>query len=1147
MIKVCLTFQNVIYLQNIFKIFVMHKLKKIIKQSVKFMRKLTFLLTCLFVLGIGMINAQTKSISGKVVSAEDGEPIIGATVKVKGAAQGTVTGVDGDFKISVQGTPVLVISYIGLKTVEVNASDNLVVKLASDAKQIDEVVVTALGITRDKKTLGYAVQEVKGDDVNQVKSSNFITSLSGKVSGIQIKNNTNFGGSTNVIIRGSSSLTGSNQALFVVDGIPVDNSNSNNTGQLTGRSGYDYGNTAADIDPNNIETISVLKGAAATALYGSRAGHGVVLITTKKGSANKKGLNVKVTSNLTLSSIDRSTFPKYQSEYGAGYGKYYYSGPGTDYTGDDDSQYYGFEYYADVNGDGVKDYTVPYYEDASRGQKFDKDLKVWQWDAYDPASPNYMKATPWVAGKNGPASFFDTGISTSNNVDISGGNDKTLYRFSYTHFDQKGVMPNSAMRKENALFNGSHKITDHLKILTQANYLYNYDKGRPSTGYSDNILTSFRQWYEVNVDMGMQKYMYDKTHTNATWNRVSWDDGTPAYWDNPYWIRYQNYETDNRSRFVGYAQLDWEISKDLKAMARYSVDTYNELQEERKAIGSVAGELGVSRPDVTSGYSRYTKLFSETNADFMLNYHKALTTDFDVSAMLGANIRRTKEETVFESTNNGLSVAGIYALSNSVDPMLPPEESLTEIGVNGYFGSVSLGYKNTYYLDATLRRDQSSTLPSKNDTYWYPSVTGSFIFSNVLKADWLSLGKIRLNYAEVGNSAPALKVKDTYSLNATLSGTSLATVPNIKNNPDLKPERQRALEAGLELSFLKNRLGVDLALYKNNTFDQLLPLSTSYATGYSAKWINAGEIENKGAEIVLSVIPYKTKDFKWEARINWAKNVNKVVKLYTDAYGKEITNLQIGSLQGGVTINATVGQPYGAIMGSDFVYNDKGQKLVKSNGRYQITSTNDKVIGNMNPDWTGGFSNTFTYKNVSLSFLIDVQRGGDVFSLDMWYGSSTGLYKESVGNNDLGNPKRDPIVWNDPSNKTREGGYAANSGGTINKGVLSDGTENWYRVSNENYAADGYAVSPNKKFLYDASYVKLREVTLTYNIPAKWYSKLYLTNASVAVVGSNLWILYKNLPYADPEASQSSGNIQGWQSGVMPATKNIGFTLNLQF
>ncbi|MGV8091690.1 MAG: SusC/RagA family TonB-linked outer membrane protein [Mangrovibacterium sp.] len=1100
------------------------------------MKRITLMLA-IFACGLHTVVAQTREITGVVTSADDRSPIPGASVSVKGTTLGTITDVDGNYRIRIpQNAQTLVFSFVGMQSREVPITGNTMnVSLEEEVVGINEVVVTALGISREKKSLGYAVQEVGGEEINQAKSDNFIRSLSGRVSGIQVKNNTNFGGSTNVIIRGQSSLTQNNQALFVVDGIPIDNANTNNIGQLTGRSGYDYGNTAADINPDDIESVSVLKGAAATALYGSRAANGVILVTTKKGQATTgRALGVKVSSNITISAIDKKTMPEYQKEYGGGYGPFYSL---TEYPG---------LTYVDVNGDGIRDWAVPYGEDASRGQKFDESLLVYQWDAFDPESPNYGIATPWVAARNGPDTFFETAVSTTNNIDISGGTEATTYRFSYTNMDQNGVMPNSSLQRNSALFTGSHKILDNLKLTTSANYVNAHGKGRPSTGYSDNIMTSFRQWFQTNVDIRQQEKLYKETGRNITWNRVYFNDPAPAYWDNPYWVRYENFEEDVRNRLIGYAQLDWDITDYLSAMGRFAIDTYSELQEEHKAVGSAAGEFGVDRPDVTSGYSRFERSFRETNLDLMLNFHKDLTEDLDLAALLGINIRRSKNDQIYASTNNGLGIPGTYALSNSLDPMLPPEELLHEIGVNGIYASVSLGYKSTVFLDGTLRRDESSTLPEENDSYYYPSVTASYIFSNHLKVDWLSLGKVRLNFAEVGNSAPALTLKDTYRVNASFSGTSLSTIPDTKNNPDLKPERQRSWEGGLELNFLQNRVGLDLALYKTNTFDQLINLPVSYATGYDEKWINAGEIENKGIELALNGTPVKTDDFRWDIRLNWAKNKSKVISLYKDETGREVTNLQLASLQGGVSINARVGEPYGSINGSDYRYHEEtGEKLVDEDGYYLISSTNDLVLGNYNPDWTGGLHNSLSYKNFSLGFLIDIQHGGDVFSLDMWYGTGTGLYKESAGLNDLGNPKRDPVVWADPEDPSQ--GYASNSGGTINEGVYEDGTPNTTRISNEDYMADGWVVSPNKRFVYDASFIKLRELTLTYKLPRQLLAKTFLTDASVSFVGSNLWIIHKNLPYADPEASQSSGNIQGWQSGVMPSTRNFGFTVNLQF
>ncbi len=1099
------------------------------------MRKLALFLFLTLFVGLQTTMAQTKAISGKVVD-DLGEALPGVAIVVKGTSVGTTSRFDGTYSMQVPNdATILVYTFVGMATQEVAiAGQNTInVTLTSDSEDIDEVVVTALGISREKKSLGYAVQEVSGEDMNKVQSSNFATALSGKVAGVQISNGTNMGGSSNVVIRGSSSLSGSNQALFVVDGVPIDNTISNSSYQSTGGAGYDYGNAAADINQNDIESVSVLKGAAATALYGSRAANGVILITTKKGTNKKKGLGVTVNYNVTLSEIDKKTLPDYQMEYGAGYA--------TDLGWYSHPVYDGLDA-ADIDGDGEIDALTPYYEDGSRGQRFDENLLVYQWDAFDPESPNYNKATPYVGTNNGPDTFFETGVAHTTNVSLAGGSETTDFRMSFTNFDQKGIMPNSKLQKNNFVLSASHKLMDNLKASGSLTFSNNRAKGRASTGYSTNIMSMFRQWYQVNVDMAMQEKLYKETGRNISWNRKSAADGDPKFWDNPYWARYENYQSDERNRIIGYAQLDYDLNDNLSFMGRYSLDTYNTLQEERKAVGSVAGAFGINFPDVGSGYAKRTIYVMERNIDFLMKYNANITEKLSFNGLVGVNVRRRTYDYIYASTSGGLSVPGIYALSNSVDAMQPPVESYYRSGVNGVFGSVSFGYDNTLFLDATLRRDQSSTLPDANNAYLYPSVTGSFIFSNLIESNVISFGKVRLNYAGVGNDAPALSTKDTYTGNAPLNGNSLVTVPDTKMNRNLKSESQVAYEAGLEMKFLRNRLGFDVALYKNSTYDQLMDVSVSYATGYSAKWVNAGEIENKGVELFLTGTPIKTSDFSWDIALNWSKNTNKVVELYTDAAGNKVKNLELGSLQGGITINARVGEAYGAILGTDYVYEETtGKPIVRSNGRYEVSSTNDNVIGNVNPDWLGGVNNSFRYKNLSMSFLIDIQHGGDIFSLDHWYGSATGLYKESAGLNDLGNPKRDPIVRN------TDGTYASNSGGTINAGVDADGNTNTVRVNNQNYGASGYAVDPNKRFVYDASFVKLRELTFTYSLPKSILEKTFLTSAAVSFVGSNLWIIHKNLPYSDPEASQGAGNIRGWQSGTLPATKNFGFNVNLKF
>jgi TonB-linked SusC/RagA family outer membrane protein len=1088
------------------------------------MKKFTIFLAFLLFAGFNL-QAQMQ-ISGTVTGLEDGLSIPGVSIVVKdNTTIGTITDIDGKYSLTVpSNAEVLVFSFVGMKTKEVAINNRSVVDVQMEAEilEMGEVVVTALGISREKKSLGYSVQKIEGESINQVKTDNFVNSLSGKVSGVQIRRTTNMGGSTNITIRGNHSLMGDNQALFVVDGVPVSNMNTNSRSQEQAGVGYDYGNAASDINPEDIESISVLKGAAASALYGSRAANGVVMITTKKGSKKDKGIGISINSGVTIGSIDKSTFPTYQDQYGGGYGAYY----------DDPS---GFFWYEDVNGDGTPDLITPLTEDASYGGAFDENLMVYQWDAFDSESPNYKTATPWVAAENGPITFFETPVVYSNSISIDNSFDKGNYRMSYSNYDESGILPNSELKRNNFLMNMSYDLTEKLTASGSANFIQTDALGRNSTGYNDNIMSSFRQWWQVNTDLQDQKDAYFATKRNVTWNYAATDNSSPIYWDNPYWTRYENYETDTRKRIVGNMALNYKLTDWLDVYGRVSVDSYNELQEERRNVGSVATTFGIgegadgttSRPDQTSGYQRKDITFTEYNYDIMFKYNKDLTEKINVSGVVGTNIRRTNLDWILSATNGGIGVPQLYSLQNSLSPIPYPKEASEKIGVNGIYGSLSLGYDRFLFVDGTLRRDHSSTLPADNSIFYYPSITGSLVFSELMKYDWLSFGKIRINYAEVGNSAGFDQITDTYNVYAGLNG-GITSVADTKKNPDLKPEKSKSIEGGMEMFFLNRRVGFDLALYKVNTIDQILPVKVTSATGYNYKVINAGEIQNKGIEFSLNATPLLKKDFSWNMSINFAKNINEVISLT-----EGLDNLQLGDFQGGVTINAMVGEPYGVIYGTDYTYLN-GQKVVDaSNGQYIKTGTSDNVIGNSNPDWTGGLLNNFNYKNISLGFLIDVQKGGDIFSLDMYYGLATGLYEETAYINDLGNPVRNPLD---------EGG------GFINEGVNEDGSVNTTRIDASRYGAFGYRRGlPDKAFVYDASYVKLREVTLSYILPEKWFNTIFIKGASLSFVGSNLWILYKNLPYADPESGLGAGNLQGYSIGPLPTTRNFGFNVKLQF
>ena len=1085
--------------------------------------KLTWILAPIMGLLMSFSYAQEKTISGTVTD-QLGLALPGVNILVEGTTNGTQTDFDGNYTIQGSEGQTLLFSYIGQMSVTkvIGESSTINVVMQEDAQALEEVVVTALGISRDKKSLGYATQEVQGEDLSTVKSGNFVNALSGKASGIQIRKNNNLGGSTNVVIRGNASLTGSNQALFVIDGVPVNNTNTNSKyqGEASGNY-YDYGNTASDINPDDIESVNVLKGAAASALYGSRAANGVIMITTKKGK-DAQGIGVTVNSGITIGSIDKSTFAKYQNQYGAGYGPYY---------GPDEDDFYNME---DVTGDGVADLTVPFTEDASYGGRFDPNLLIYQWDALDPDSPNYRTATPWVNAKNGPITFFETPVTTTNSVSFARSyDDDGSFRLNYTQFDQSGLMPNSTIKKHNFSMSGSFKLTDRLTVTGYANYINTKALGRNSTGYNDNILSNFKQWWQTNVDLKDLKDIYFDTKRNVTWNPASTDAGSaPIYWDNPYWTRYENYQNDSRNRFIGNVSLNYEFTGWLNFTARAATDTYSEIQEERRANGSVPTSFGIpdsagNRGNVDSGYGRRNLEVTETNYDFMFNFQKDLSDQFNLKGILGTNIRRSEFESIYSATSGGLSVPRLYSLQNSTGPLALPVENDEKVGIDGIYASASLGYNSILFVDATIRRDHSSTLPEDNSTFYYPSIATSFVFTNLLNADFITFGKLRANYAEVGNSAPFDFLYDTYNVNIP-PGAPSTSVDNEKKNPNLKPEKTESFELGLEMKFLRNRLSFDLAYYQTNSVDQIFGVPVSRATGYEKKILNAGEIENKGVELSISGNPVRTDNFSWTAMVNWTKNKNEVVSLEDG-----IQTLQLGDFQGGVTLNAEVGQPYGVIYGTDYTYLNGERVVDPADGQYIKTSTSDQNIGDTNPDWLMGISNKFNYKEFSLSFLIDIQQGGSIFSLDQYYGLATGLYAETAFINDLGNPVRNTL---------------ADGGGFINEGVNPDGATNTSRIRADRFGAFGYRRGlPDKAFVYDASYVKLREVALIYNLPSRLLADTFLTNASLSLIGSNLWIIDKNIPHEDPEGGLSAGNLQGYSVGSLPTTRDFGVNLKLQF
>ncbi|HBC78771.1 MAG TPA: SusC/RagA family TonB-linked outer membrane protein, partial [Bacteroidales bacterium] len=703
------------------------------------MKKFVFLIFAFLFICASPLLAQSKVITGTVRSSVESEgPIAGVSIIVKGTTIGINTGADGRYSLSVPpNSTTLVFSFIGMKKLEVEiAGRNVVdVTMEADIQGLNEVVVTALGISRERKSLGYATQEVKGDEISKVKTANFANSLSGKISGVQVQRNQNMGGSTNVIVRGSKSLVNSNQVLYVVDGVPINNAIGKYTdvgvtpGQAATVAGYDYGNAAADIDPESIESINVLKGSAATALYGSRASAGVIMITTKKGKilgeGEKAPVGISFSSGFTFSKIDKSTFPIYQDQYGAGYG--------TGYTDP-----FAFRTISGslTTSDPVNDPLVRWVqmtEDASLGPKFDGQ-PVWGWYSVDPESPWYKQAKPWEFTKNGPVTFYETPLVYTNTIAIDKATDFSSVRMSYTNYNGTGLLPNSSLKKNNVLLTGQWNITKKLTVSGTANYIKQNGKGRNATGYNGNITTNFRQWQQTNLDFNDLQTAYDLTQRNLTWNYNS-TLNYPLFSNNPYWDAYKNYETDSRNRFIGNASVNYKIASWLDAYGRMSADSYYELQEERRAVGSVSMRFGLANvPDrVQSGYLRRDNTFSEYNFDLMLKFNKKLGQTISLNGILGYNERRTNNTYFYNATNGGLNIPGVYSLQNSRSPLPLPIEVNQAVGVRSQYASLSLGYKDFLFLDGTFRQDYASTLPTDNNIYRYPSVTGAFIFSNVLK------------------------------------------------------------------------------------------------------------------------------------------------------------------------------------------------------------------------------------------------------------------------------------------------------------------------------------------------------------------------------------------------------------------------------
>ncbi len=1073
-------------------------------------------MVCSLVLLYGA-QAQDRTVSGKVSSAEDDQTLPGVTVVLKGTTTGTTTDLDGNYKLSVPsegGT--LVYSFVGLATEEIEVGTRSVIDLVMqpDAQQLTEVVVTAMGVSREKASLGYSQQTLGTEDVNRVKSDNIMNSLSGKAAGVNVRTNATMGGSAVISIRGNSSFS-NNNPLFVIDGVPVSNRTANTVQQASGRRGYDYGNPAADINPEDVESMSILKGAAATALYGSRGQNGVILITTKKGGS-RQGIGVDISTGVTVGKIDRTTFADYQSEFGSGYGPYYGSRSPNHGLID-----------ADIDGDGSDDFVVPTSEDGSYGDPLDGSLIAYQWDSFVPGEANFGQAYAYEVAENDPSEFFESQVILNNSVALSGGNETTSFRLSYTNLDQDDIMPNSSLKKNTVSFNGSTKLSDKLS----ADVMFQYNKqnavGRFSTGYTDNMMSQFRQWWQVNVDVKQLEDVYNRTGLNYTWNGGDFADPlTPIFWDNPYWTRHQNYNSDTRDRIMSKVGLQYKLTDWLTASARISIDNFTELREERRAVGSVPTEFGVNLADEGSGYARTDIENTEWNYNAMLSANKQLTDDLNLVALLGFNLQKESYERNFGSTSGGLAVPGLYALSNSVGNNPFPVETLWEKEVYGYFGNVNLGFRDFLYFDANYRVDVSSALPVENNQYSYYGLGLGFVFSELVDVSWMDFGKARVSFGTVGNDTRALRVKDTYIRENNFGSNVFTRLPRNKNNSTLLPEETSEIEFGVEGSFLDRRLNVDLAYFSRETSNQLLAVGITPATGYTSKFVNAGTISVKGIEAVVGGDIVRTDDITYNLTANFTRIRTNVEDL-KDASGSQPDNYVLASYQGGISTNATVGEPLGVMRGTGYQYLD-GRRVVNENGYY--VSEADQVIGDPNPDFTLGLNNSISYKGLKLGFLIDMSKGGDVYSLDMHYGQGTGV-AHTAGTNENGVSIRDAV---------------ADGGGILIEGVdETSGAPVSYNIEADTYWKRLFAL--HERWLYDASYIKLRTVRLDYSLPKTLLENTLFKDVNLGLFANNVWLIHSAIPGLDPSEIETRNGVNWTEGGQLPNVRTVGFNVKMTF
>jgi TonB-linked SusC/RagA family outer membrane protein len=1058
-------------------------------------------------------------------------PLPGAQVSVQGTALGTLTDAQGRFQIVnvPAGARTIRAQLIGHRVgsqevlVPAGAAVQVSFTLEQTAVELEGVVVTALGIERQARAVGVATQQLTDEQLTRVEP-NIINALSGKVSGVQITSAGPQGGSSRIVIRGANSVTGSNQPLFVVDGIPIDNS----APRLTGSGGYDYGNAAQDLNPENIESITVLKGPNAAALYGSRASNGAVIVTTKKGRAATGG---QITAAQVLSFEEPLRLPNYQNVYGQGLqGR--------------------FEFF-DGDGGGILD-----FYDESWGPPMDGRLVAQYNSPMDPANPQRRVATPFVPNPDNVRNFFERGVTSTSSASFATATETANLRLSLSRMGLQGMMPAQELERITLGLGGGLQVSDRLRAETSAQFVTAHGRQRPGIGYeASNPMQQFVWWgRQIDTRDLRDRYLERRPEGDP-------QAGMPYAWNyryfvNPYYSQFENRNTDRRDRLIGQLALNYDLADWLTATVRSGTDIY---QDDRRYTyaqdlwgqdGFDPRDSGAWSPIGPNGaFGEHGINFQETNSDVLLTASPQLDLPFSFNATVGATRRDWRRDQRILYVPD-LTVPGIYSVTNAATPS-DPWDFRSRRRMNSLLGMAELGYNNYLFLTFTGRNDWSSTLPEGNRSYFYPSVSGAMVFSDMIPAlqgSPLEFGKLRASWTRVGADTEPYRLRPTFEPTAGFGGFPTFTVPNTMPNPDLRPEQTESWEIGTELGFLNGRVGLDLTWYTATTRDQIFQAPVSRATGFTGLFMNAGAVRNRGIETLLSVVPVQTRDFRWETTANFSRNRNTVVEL-----AEGVEGLQLGQFWH-VQVWAREGEPYGQMVGTRHLRTgdpETGQLVVDAFGRLQAGSQG--VIGNYTPDWRGGLANALTYRNVSLNFLIDRQQGGNIFSVTQMFGQYAGVLSETVE----GRCRRP--TWATTGIGTLPNGSPAPAlpecttenaivvpGVKVVSVVGADTTfaPNDIWVDAQSYHR-GLYFAGREAFILDATYTKLRELTLGYQVPAQYAQRLRLSGLNVALVGRNL-ALWSRAEHIDPETAFDASNVQGFEFGQMPTPRSIGVHLNIR-